>query len=103
MRVRWKTAWRVLAVTIDGHSGYLVSAGCPMPADETFSTPDIQFQAIVIPLTLALVGGELLHVLRGQHRGVMPAARGVDLEEGAELQPRPPHVVERAGAARTAR
>jgi hypothetical protein len=35
-------------VTIDGHSGYLVAAGCPMPADRTFSTPDIQFQAIVI-------------------------------------------------------
>jgi hypothetical protein len=35
-------------VTIDGHSGYLVAVGCPMPADSTFSTPDIQFQAIVI-------------------------------------------------------
>ena len=35
-------------MTIDGHSGYLVNAGCPMPADETFSMPDIQYQAIVI-------------------------------------------------------
>ena len=35
-------------VTIDGHSGYLVTVGCPLPADSTFSTPDIRFRAIVI-------------------------------------------------------
>jgi hypothetical protein len=35
-------------VTIDGHSGYLVNVGCPLPADSTFSTPDIRFRAIVI-------------------------------------------------------
>lgn len=35
-------------LTIDGHSGYLVNVGCPLPADSTFSTPDIRFRAIVI-------------------------------------------------------
>jgi hypothetical protein len=35
-------------VPIDGHSGYLVAAGCPAPADSKFSVPDIQFQALVI-------------------------------------------------------
>jgi hypothetical protein len=33
---------------IDGHSGYLVDVGCPMPADRTFSVPDLQYRAIVI-------------------------------------------------------
>jgi hypothetical protein len=33
---------------IDGHTAYLVRDGCPMPADQNFSTPDIEFQAIVI-------------------------------------------------------
>lgn len=35
-------------VPIDGHSGYLVSAGCPAPADSKFSVPDIEFEALVI-------------------------------------------------------
>jgi hypothetical protein len=33
---------------IDGRIGYLVNAGCPMPADRSFSVPDLQYRAIVI-------------------------------------------------------
>jgi hypothetical protein len=35
-------------VPIDGRSGYLVLSGCPMPADSTFSDPDVRYQALVI-------------------------------------------------------
>ena len=35
-------------LAIDGRSGYLVNTGCPMPADRTFSVPDLQYRAIVI-------------------------------------------------------
>jgi hypothetical protein len=35
-------------LAIDGRSGYLVNAGCLMPADRTFSVPDVQYRAIVI-------------------------------------------------------
>jgi hypothetical protein len=33
---------------IDGHLGYLVDSGCPMPADRQFSVPDLKYRAIVI-------------------------------------------------------
>lgn len=32
---------------IDGRSGYLDIGGCPVPADERFSVPDVQFHVIV--------------------------------------------------------
>lgn len=34
-------------VAVDGRSGYLDLNACPLPADETFSTPDIAFDVIV--------------------------------------------------------
>jgi hypothetical protein len=52
---------------------------------------------------MVLVGGELLDVLLGQQRGVLSAAGSVDFEEDTQLQAGPPHVVERASAAWTAR
>ena len=35
-------------LAISGRSGYLVDAGCPMPADTNFSNPDLRYRAIVI-------------------------------------------------------
>jgi len=40
-----RAAWP--RVTVDGRSGYLDLNGCPLPADETFSTPDVAFDVIV--------------------------------------------------------
>ncbi len=57
-------------------------------------------QAASFPL--ALVGCELVHVLRRQHGRVVPAAGGADFQERAQLEHGPPHVIERAGAARAA-
>jgi hypothetical protein len=34
-------------IQIDGHSGYLDTSGCAMPADSKFSIPDVQFNAFV--------------------------------------------------------
>jgi hypothetical protein len=34
-------------IPIGGQSGYLATAGCPMPADTKFSVPDVQFEAFV--------------------------------------------------------
>ena len=50
--LRWSACGTMPAdaprLTIDGHSGYLVASGCPMPADRKFSVPDLAYRAIVI-------------------------------------------------------
>ena len=66
------------------------------------TTPESQRHQAV-PLPVALVGDELLHVLRGQCPGVVPASGSVDFQEGAQLQTGSAHVVEGAGAARAVR
>jgi len=49
--MRWSTCPTTPAdaprLPIDGHSGFLVDAGCPMPADRQFSVPDLRYRAIV--------------------------------------------------------
>lgn len=40
-----RAAWP--RITVDGRSGYLDLNACPLPADESFSTPDVAFDVIV--------------------------------------------------------
>jgi hypothetical protein len=40
-----RAAWP--RIMVDGRSGYLDLNACPLPADETFSTPDVAFDVIV--------------------------------------------------------
>jgi hypothetical protein len=40
-----RAAWP--RVTVDGRAGYLDLNGCPLPADASFSTPDVAFDVIV--------------------------------------------------------
>jgi hypothetical protein len=40
-----RAAWS--RVTVDGRSGYLDLNACPLPADKSFSTPDVAFDVIV--------------------------------------------------------
>jgi hypothetical protein len=69
-----KTARRVPAVTADG-----------LPP-----TPLAASEARGVDLALALIGGELVHVLSRQRPRVVAAARSPELEEGAQLQAGPP-------------
>jgi hypothetical protein len=56
-----------------------------------------------VELALPLVGDELVHVLGGEDPGVVAAAGGGELQEGAQLQPSTPRVVEGAAGARAGR
>ena len=56
-----------------------------------------------VELALPLVGGELVHVRCGEDPGVVAAAGGGGLQEGAQLQPGAPRVVEGAAGTRAGR
>ena len=86
-RVRWKTACRVLAVTIDG-----LPCRPLTPSEARPSRSRCRWSA-----------ANWCMCCGGQHRGVVAAAGSADLQEGAQLQAGPPHVVEGRAAARAAR
>jgi hypothetical protein len=52
---------------------------------------------------LPLVADELVHVPGGEHPGVVASAEGCELQEGTQLQPGAPGVVEGAAGARAGR
>ena len=85
--MRWKTRCRVLAVTIDGLAW----------------TPLARQRDEAVPLTLPLVGDELVHVLGRQSPRVVAAGGSMEFQEGAQLQTGSAHVVEGASTARAAR
>ena len=56
-----------------------------------------------LALAVPLVGDEPVHVLAAQDGGIVAAARGLQVQESAQLCRSPPQVIDRAGAARASR
>ena len=52
-----------------------------------------------VPFPVAPVGDEPVHMLLAQHRGIVPAVRGIGLQECAQFGTRQTHPVERGGRA----
>jgi hypothetical protein len=56
-----------------------------------------------VPFAVPLVGNETLRVLDAQDCWVVAALRGIDFQEGAQLDACPPHIAKHAPRTRAAR
>ena len=77
-----RAAWPRLMV--DGRSGYVDLNGCPLPADVTFSTPDVAFYVIVFAGDRAYRLGLDGVVDRGYFEAILATVR---LDPGSAIDP----------------